>query len=169
MHPSMHPCMHASTHVSMHPLMHSYTHPYIMHVSMHAPMHTSMHPNIAKTCPNMVRTLSKHGQSTEGGIFDATVYRGGLQTKFISSLDIAYIKFRPKNDQTEAQHQFLIIFCIFSSTFKKPADPKPRTLHPCMDACMDACMGACTDARMDASMHGWTGGPIFSQLAPTLS
>ena len=34
------------------------------------------------------------------GIFDATVYRGGLQTKFISSLDIAYIKFRPKNDQT---------------------------------------------------------------------
>ena len=31
---------------------------------------------------------------TEGGIFDPTVYRGGLQTKFISSLDKVYIKFR---------------------------------------------------------------------------
>ena len=64
---------------------------------------------------------------TEGGIFDATVYRGGLQTKFISSVDIAYIKFRPKNDQTEAQYLFLIIFCILFSTFKKPADPNSKT------------------------------------------
>ena len=66
------------------------------------------------------------GPPTEGGFFDATVYRGGVQTKFISSLDIAYIKFRPKNDQTEAQHLCLIIFCIFFSTFKKPADPNSK-------------------------------------------
>ena len=69
-----------------------------------------------------------HYAQTEGGIFDPTVYRGGLQTKFISSLDIAYIKFRPKNDQTEAQHQSLIIFCIFSSTFKKSADPNKQKI-----------------------------------------
>ena len=50
--------------------------------------------------------------AAEGGIFDPTVYRGGLQTKFIASLDIAYIKFGPKNDQTEAQHLFLI-FLVF--------------------------------------------------------
>ena len=49
-----------------------------------------------------------------------------LQTKFISSLDLSYIKFRPKNDQTEAQHLFLIIFCICFSTFKKPADPNSK-------------------------------------------
>ena len=51
---------------------------------------------------------------------------GVVQTKFISSLDIAYIKFGSKNDQTKAQHLFLIIFCIFFSTFKKPADPNSK-------------------------------------------
>ena len=69
------------------------------------------------------------GDDSEGGIFDPTVYRGGLQTKFISSLDIAYIKFRPKNDKAEAQHLFLIICCILFSTSKKTADPNSKKIN----------------------------------------
>ena len=37
-----------------------------------------------------------------------------------------YIKFRPKNNQIQTQDLFLSIFCIFSSPFKKPADPNSK-------------------------------------------
>merc|ERR1712137_468534 len=59
------------------------------------------------------KTTIRHSSTRSGTWCYPQPHSCTLQTKLISSLDIAYIKVRPKNDQTYAQHQLLIIFCNF--------------------------------------------------------